>query len=134
MKQRFEPPDVGRLAFPDDKHIPTFLSQPRLDTRVARNVAVELALPVFWPRPGRSGPPAARVPVPPAAMNEHDLPLARERQVGRSGQISAMKSEAVSESVSRFADEEFGLRVGSTDSAHQSRALGRGQMVDHTPT
>jgi hypothetical protein len=74
---------------------------------------------------------AAFVPVPEAAVDEQrDLQL-REYQIGRSGQISAMKPEAKSQGMRRFPYAHFRSGVLAPYAGHVSRTLGRAQPVHH---
>jgi hypothetical protein len=69
---------VQRLAFPYNQDSPSEPLKLLPNLRVARYVSGKFALPRCTPRRRRCGPFAANMPMPEAAVNEHDFPPPRE--------------------------------------------------------
>ncbi len=75
--------------------------------------------------------PRAVMSVPEASVNEDNCSKARQYDVWRSGQVSAMKPIAVAACKQSPTDEEFRLGVLIADGSHHSRPVGRSYFVSH---
>jgi hypothetical protein len=65
------------------------------------------------------------MPVPEAAVNEDHRASARKHEVGLSGQILPVETEAIAQSVDKPPDDQFRGSVLAFHRAHDRAALGR---------
>ena len=113
---------VVRFALPDHEHVPTLGPQCILVSSVTFDVGAKFVLPVRGPRLRARRSSTPRVPVPEAPVNEDHLAPAREDQVGRPGQVAAVESEAIAESMREPPHAHLGDRVPPLDARHQGAA------------
>lgn len=113
---------IRRLAFPDHVHPPPKSLKLQGNTAVSLGVARKLGTPVVQPRPGRACTTAARMLMPEAAMDEHDLPLPGEHDVRSAGQVAAMQTEAVAKAVGNAPHRHLRRGVLAAYPRHQSAA------------
>jgi hypothetical protein len=110
------------FTFPDRHHFPSdptkFLNAPLIPF----DVSAQLQRPITDPRLGNSPVFASLVLVPKTTVDKDDLSPSREYQIGRSRQGSLMKNVTVSEAMQKSADNEFWLRVFSSNLAHDLAA------------
>ena len=116
------------LALPGDENPPSVAGETLLVLPVPLDVASELGLPELLARPGSVGL-AASVPVPETAVNEDRGASFREDDVGPTGQTADVGPKPVAEGVERPANYEFGLRIDTTDAAHERATVMRRQVV-----
>jgi hypothetical protein len=86
---------VAKFAFPDDEGAPAGVAKLAEDAAVAGDVALELIPPEGLAGCRDTGQGTAMVPMPEAAMDQDDRPIAGQDDVGRTGQVLAMQAETV---------------------------------------
>jgi hypothetical protein len=87
--------------------------------------------PELWPRLGRRTVGALFVPVPEAAVYEHGKLMAWEHDVGPSGKILPVQSEAVAKAVRNPPDSDFRNCVSRPDPAHNLTSASTIDNVHH---
>lgn len=115
LRQRSE---VIELTFPDDEHPPARGLQLMLDASVARDVAVELALPELAACLGSVGQTAV-VAVPETAVDEQGDMSAPEHDIGPARQIPRLQPISVAHRMQEPANGQFRPGVATPDAAHQ---------------
>ena len=89
--------EITSFAFPDHQDIPSGHLQSRVHRMVPRYVLIKLLLPELNSRLRVVRVLAAGVPVPEAAMNEHNGSILRKNDVGPTREVLTMKPEPVAE-------------------------------------
>ena len=120
---------VVQLTLPDDEYPPARSFQFTFRSSVARNVAVELALPELRTGLGDVGQPAV-VAVPEAAVHKKGNPPAPKDDIRLPRKVPGMEPKSVVHSVQKPANGNFGPRVAASDTAHESASLGPAHDVE----
>lgn len=105
--------------------------QGRVCLLVARHVCRELRVPEVDSGGGHRRQLATSMSMPEAAMNEDDASILREDEVRSARERSIIGLEPQTCSMQIAADQQFGLRVTSSDPPHHQRSLFRADDVDH---
>jgi hypothetical protein len=69
------------------------------------------------------------MPMPETPVHKDDLAETGKDKIRRSGKITSMKAESITEPMRRAAHGELGLRFSATNSAHHGRAIGSTEGV-----
>ena len=93
------------------------------DAAISTDVPLPLVLPELGPGLGLYSAFRTRVHVPEATVHENDGTVPRQHDVGRAGQVAAVKAEAEAEAVQDAADDQFGLRVPAPNARHHAAEL-----------
>ncbi len=109
---------VFRLALPDHHNSPAESLERGNVLPVPLNVLVELVLPKLLIRRGSSGSPALEVSMPEAAVNEYDFLVFRQADIRVSGEVSTMNSKPIAHFMKQGSDDQFRLRVLSSNPGH----------------
>lgn len=121
--------DVPGLALPYDQHSPACRLQRCFLPGIPLHIGVELRRPELVSGRGNGCLPTAGMPMPEAAVDEDDRPIAGEHQVGRAGQIPTMEAEAITQSVRRPADDQFRLGIAIPYPGHEGGASGGRRLI-----
>ena len=106
------------FTFPDSHHFPSDPTKRLNAPLIPFDVSAKFQRPITDPRLGSPPVFACSVLVSKTTVDEDDLSPSREYQIGRSRQGSLMKPVTVSEAIQKSADNEFWLRVFSSNPAH----------------
>ncbi len=128
-RQKFSQFPRRRLALPNHKHVPPLRTKSSLVRLVSGHVRSEFRAPKILPRLWKVGFPATLMPMPEAPVNEDDLHMARQHEIGTSRKISAMESETKLERVDGSPYCQFRFRITLAHSSHQCGSFGRRQNV-----
>lgn len=120
---------IVQLTLPDDEYPPTRSFKFIFRSSVARNVALELALPERGPRLGDVRQSAV-VAVPKAAVHKEGDPPAPEDDIRLPRQLAGVEPKSVAHRVQEPANGHFGCRVAASDTAHEGAALGPAHDVE----
>ena len=118
---------VFQGALPDDRHAPAERTKRLQLSPVAIDIAPELPLPEFFISPGDGRVAAPFMPMPEAAVDEHNRAVLREHKVRGAGQLSDMKSIAKSLGEEKGAKGSFRPSVDSANARHHAAALRGGR-------
>lgn len=113
----------GGLALPDRHHRPSEASKLSLDSSVTRHIPLQFGNPVVSATLGLSLSEAAGVTMPPASVNENNLPPTRKHEIRRARKLAAMEAESVAERVAKAAHQHFWLGVRVADATHHVASL-----------
>lgn len=106
------------LALPDYMNAPTPSSKKSTDMAVTHDVGPKFLLPKGNVGSRRVGIFAFRMPVPEAAVYEHDTPLAGQDNIGPAGNARNMKAEAKSGAKEVSPDDQLRSGICAPDSRH----------------
>lgn len=134
--QKIDDPELERsqifeLTFPHDEVFPSELLQLPLIPKIPRTVLAQLGLPEFELR--FRHPPALRMLMPKAPVDENDLLEPRKNDIRTPGELPPLKAVAESESPEKTTDGPLRLRILVADPAHALRAFHRGEGVHNPP-
>ncbi len=107
------------LAFPHNKHGPSFFLKSFVMLLVASNVSLEFLPPVLLPRLRHGCPFAPGMTMPEAAMNEYHGVVFWHDNVWLSREVSSMQRKAESASVQKGPNDQLGLGVSCFNAAHE---------------
>jgi len=113
---------VAQLTLPDGDHPPTRRLEFTFGSSVARNVALELALPELRTSLGNVRQPAI-VAVPKAAVYKESNTPAPEYDIGLSRKLPGMEAKSIAHRMQEPANGHFRSRVAASDAAHEGAAL-----------
>jgi len=111
---------VLSLALPDDKNPPSKGFKGLLYGRIPLSVLVKLVIPVLPIALWSACLPAAGMTVPEASVHEDGCLVARQDDVGPTGQVPAMQAKSVSLFVQNSPHDPLGAGVASADTGHYS--------------
>lgn len=115
---------IDGLAFPDNAHSPTQLLEIVRRPSITSDIGFKLISPKssadFRSRRSR----AIAMPVPKAAVNEHDCSKTREHNVRRTRQVASVKTESKSQQVRGPADSQLRRRTLAANRAHNLATQG----------
>ena len=121
---------VCNLALPDDSPFPSKALQFVTRLIVSLDVSFNLCRPVFDITFGHSSPHTT-MPVPEASMNKQSDPIAGEKQIGTSRQVSAVEPVAMTCPMHRSAHLHFGARVSRLDLGHHCASGAAVYVISH---
>lgn len=126
-----EPCLVTRLALPHNEYPPPELIKRFLCTFVPSGICIKFRVPEFRIGGGPSASWASYMPVPEAAVDEDDLSMARQHNVGMSREVRTMQPEAIPKPVQQAAYYQFRSRIAIFHLGHDSAAIGGGEHIRH---
>ncbi len=109
---------IFQFALPDYKHIPPCALKRVLVAGIPLNIPGNFLYPISVVRFRLARASLAIVPMPPAPVNENDLPARWKHKVRLPWQIAAMNAEPVAHRMREAPDEHFGAGVLTLHRAH----------------
>lgn len=124
-------PAGTRRTLPDNQNTPARRQQCVAHASVALHIGCELSLPELLSRSGHPGMATSRVGVPETTMNKHDDSTPRQNDVGMSGQVLPVQTEAETCCKEGLADDDFRLCVPPSDAGHHPASRRRVDDIGH---
>lgn len=126
-----KPLRVPRLALPHDEHSPTRTAKSPEGAPVSLHVARELCPPKIGSRCWFDASVPTSMTVPEASVNEYSHPSPGQHDIGVSGQVPALKTEAIAHRVEETPDDQLRAGVPVLDRPHVAGSLLGSQSVGH---
>lgn len=119
------------MAFPHNQNLPAKPTELSADPRIAGFVGLDFREPVAFVGLGPPPPYSAPVAMPKTAVNQDDLPKAREDEVGVSRQARVVEPEPVSKAVGKAPHDPFRACILSLDPRHDAASISRRDGIGH---
>jgi hypothetical protein len=113
-----DPHSVGYLALPNYQSLPTGACKGAETLKISQSCSRQLWQPIILSRARDICVPAPRVLMPEASMHENHLAPARKHNVGRTGQVPSIDSEAITEPVRDLAHAHLSRAAGLPNARH----------------